>query len=1303
MTTPPHSGPAWTRTTKQSRPPSSASPSPYSHSSSSSLSLQASTSTLSLDHSPQPHPPYLTHVHLHHGRPTLVAPDNLGTRRLAGTVDPPSARYDARGGTGVTGVNVQGRAAPAADSAPGTGTAKRKKVKKKVKDEQREREKREREMREAEVRDAVFNVGRGGGNPLPPTPEASEEPDPMGMRRIENAGSGGLQVPAVEGERRRRSRERRPRPDATRRSEGASQRKGLLSSSQSRRKLQLLLACETAASASTRPSRSPRPPIASPSPQLPPSTTSASRPSQPSSAQRPISAQPSRPTPSTSRRPPAPSPPLPQALSQSQSAPILPPLNFSPSLAADADQDETLDAHLSLGLLDPSMLLMSPPPAYVAPPPASRAGGGASGRGSASREASPPALSLGAAVTSLSTPAAAGGRQAGSLQGAQTGRSGTMSYIPLPSATNEGLPQTASTPPFPPPPSFPNVTSQHPDQPRAAGSSSTPLPATTASPLPTSSLPLDPSDSISDSSSSSSGDSSGEEGEEEFASPSDPLVLAWEADRSAGIWSLDQRIERDLARRRAAAATAVEGNSSAAKSQSVHPTATRSDDVRATSAARVEQDQGAAEAAADDEEDEDEDDPAGLEDLRQRILRAERSNNSRGVVRALSLHATKSISASARRRSTRVGSVLSPIPPLPPSSLAKAGGSTRTGTGMTSTAGVGDVREAARRARERALARLEGRRLLRVGSGPVLDVAQEEEGEGHGDAPIPMLPARSAIEARTPASTSTSTQAAGVGTTGVVPTAEEEEEEEDEDDSYAPARPARSVSLSGHRLLAEAAERRMLAARAARQRVEEASAVSVSTVVEEDDESQSDQQQQQEVDQPEVPKEELRSETYGRLFPTSSSTGLFGSRPSPSPLPAIASSSTPQPSSATSATKPRPPPPPPSRPSSAVLSARPSSPTPSSHRTSPLPSSSTSLARASSLRRAPPPPPANAAAILAARQTSLRSASTPAASTPPSSAPAPSASTPLSASSPPPIAGENSRRRPLPIPPSQPGQGRVDAFTALRAARALNPVTPTPLVSPSPSPASAAAPQTGQTAEMEQSQRVAHPGPPLTRRPLSMRRPPSAPQPQRHSATAYTPSVPGSVPPQQSGEAAAPTAVAEEEEPLTMYTELDLLLARLEAREEERDRERSRATVNTGAEGEGAQQEGAAGEEAGQGGGDYDDLLLLTSVLGSALPAGATPAELSELMVAPVECERRRVTKSGKVKSKLSVVGVRCVDCAICLARFKVSQQAVVLPECLHIFHDHCIRSWFRLSRACPVCRAEVFPPPSAPQEDLLQ
>lgn len=98
----------------------------------------------------------------------------------------------------------------------------------------------------------------------------------------------------------------------------------------------------------------------------------------------------------------------------------------------------------------------------------------------------------------------------------------------------------------------------------------------------------------------------------------------------------------------------------------------------------------------------------------------------------------------------------------------------------------------------------------------------------------------------------------------------------------------------------------------------------------------------------------------------------------------------------------------------------------------------------------------------------------------------------------------------------------------------------------------------------------------------------------------------------------------------------------------------------------------------------------MSDVLGQAVPSGATPAELAEtLTVARVECERRRVTKSGKVKSKLSVVGVRCVDCAVrrrvgpliwsrCLAKESTSSTKSAYMPCIADFLVSRIRNLAR-------------------------
>lgn len=60
--------------------------------------------------------------------------------------------------------------------------------------------------------------------------------------------------------------------------------------------------------------------------------------------------------------------------------------------------------------------------------------------------------------------------------------------------------------------------------------------------------------------------------------------------------------------------------------------------------------------------------------------------------------------------------------------------------------------------------------------------------------------------------------------------------------------------------------------------------------------------------------------------------------------------------------------------------------------------------------------------------------------------------------------------------------------------------------------------------------------------------------------------------------------------------------------------------------------------------------------------------DIESLDVARVELQSRRIDKQGKVKQKLSVVGVRCGDCSVCLGRFRVDQYAVVLPKCLHVY-----------------------------------
>lgn len=78
------------------------------------------------------------------------------------------------------------------------------------------------------------------------------------------------------------------------------------------------------------------------------------------------------------------------------------------------------------------------------------------------------------------------------------------------------------------------------------------------------------------------------------------------------------------------------------------------------------------------------------------------------------------------------------------------------------------------------------------------------------------------------------------------------------------------------------------------------------------------------------------------------------------------------------------------------------------------------------------------------------------------------------------------------------------------------------------------------------------------------------------------------------------------------------------------------------------------------------ELAAIGEFLGPAKSSKASAEEVSALPVGRVEVERRRVNKEGRVKQKLSVVGVRVDKCAICLNQFRADQMACVFP-CLHM------------------------------------
>ncbi|KAI0040303.1 hypothetical protein FA95DRAFT_1566516 [Auriscalpium vulgare] len=138
-------------------------------------------------------------------------------------------------------------------------------------------------------------------------------------------------------------------------------------------------------------------------------------------------------------------------------------------------------------------------------------------------------------------------------------------------------------------------------------------------------------------------------------------------------------------------------------------------------------------------------------------------------------------------------------------------------------------------------------------------------------------------------------------------------------------------------------------------------------------------------------------------------------------------------------------------------------------------------------------------------------------------------------------------------------------------------------------------------------------------------------------------------------EQSAPTTPQSSTPPATHayaeYTELDALLSRLDD-----------------------------GNASGE---NYESLLIVSDILGSAVPP-----RRSSPPVGRVEVARRRVTKDGRVKLKLTLLGVAVDRCAICQCQFKDKESAALGTACQHGFHERCLRSWLARNQTCPLCRA---------------
>ncbi|OXG34213.1 hypothetical protein C367_00821 [Cryptococcus neoformans Ze90-1] len=102
---------------------------------------------------------------------------------------------------------------------------------------------------------------------------------------------------------------------------------------------------------------------------------------------------------------------------------------------------------------------------------------------------------------------------------------------------------------------------------------------------------------------------------------------------------------------------------------------------------------------------------------------------------------------------------------------------------------------------------------------------------------------------------------------------------------------------------------------------------------------------------------------------------------------------------------------------------------------------------------------------------------------------------------------------------------------------------------------------------------------------------------------------------------------------------------------------------------------------------EYEGYSQLTTFLGPSKPTAASPEAISTLLPGLITIDSRRTTPQGKVKLKLSLLGVRVGKCPICLSQFRGGEKGVLTPTCVHAAHQSCALRWFREDRRCFVCR----------------
>ncbi|KAF5014736.1 hypothetical protein F66182_14181, partial [Fusarium sp. NRRL 66182] len=104
----------------------------------------------------------------------------------------------------------------------------------------------------------------------------------------------------------------------------------------------------------------------------------------------------------------------------------------------------------------------------------------------------------------------------------------------------------------------------------------------------------------------------------------------------------------------------------------------------------------------------------------------------------------------------------------------------------------------------------------------------------------------------------------------------------------------------------------------------------------------------------------------------------------------------------------------------------------------------------------------------------------------------------------------------------------------------------------------------------------------------------------------------------------------------------------------------------------------------------YEDMILLSSLLGPAKPPVATQADVTSAggLFRLVEYAGFLVAEALEGEQTINLGETE--RCLICLSDYEAAEEVRQLTKCKHLYHKDCIDQWLTTGRnSCPLCRGQ--------------